>query len=141
MIPNEGDKHKSNTKNNRAHFSQKLLEHTPTTLATGLILILGGYTYHIYYEHSVQEKIPNAFYSKISTSSHDSDTPHNRDEFNIQRPEQPLIDDIVRGIETGHYWFIFDEKSTGKTSMLVHAMRDIYVSSLPRTAREGFLYL
>ncbi|KNG90673.1 hypothetical protein ANOM_001132 [Aspergillus nomiae NRRL 13137] len=53
-------------------------------------------------------------------------TPRNKDEFYIQRPEQPLIDDILRGTETGHYWLIVGERGTGKTSMLVHSMRDIY---------------
>ncbi|GMG25948.1 unnamed protein product [Aspergillus oryzae] len=68
----------------------------------------------------------NAFYNKVSNSNHDSDTPRNTEKFYIQRPEQPLIDEIVRGNEAGHYWLIFGEKGTGKTSMLVHAMRDIH---------------
>lgn len=93
---------------------------------TGLILILGGYTYHVYYQNSVLSKIQNAFYNKVSNSNHDSDTPRNTEKFYIQRPEQPLIDEIVRGNEAGHYWLIFGEKGTGKTSMLVHAMRDIH---------------
>ncbi|QMW34994.1 hypothetical protein G4B84_010485, partial [Aspergillus flavus NRRL3357] len=84
------------------------------------------YTYHVYYQNSVLSKIQNAFYNKVSNSNHDSDTPRNTEKFYIQRPEQPLIDEIVRGNEAGHYWLIFGEKGTGKTSMLVHAMRDIH---------------
>lgn len=43
----------------------------------------------------------------------------------IPRDEQMRIDDIVSGRRGGHYYLIVGEKGTGKTSMLLEAMRKI----------------
>lgn len=43
----------------------------------------------------------------------------------VVRNEQPKIDDIVAGKQSGHYYLIIGEKGTGKTSMLLEAMRKI----------------
>lgn len=51
---------------------------------------------------------------------------HYRDEEHwVVRDEQPRIDDIVAGRRGGHYYLIVGEKGTGKTSMLLEAMRKI----------------
>lgn len=43
----------------------------------------------------------------------------------IQRDEQQKIDDIVNGTEKGRYYLIVGEKGTGKSSMLIEAMKKI----------------
>lgn len=43
----------------------------------------------------------------------------------IQRPQQDKIDAIVSGRERGHYHLIIGEKGTGKSSMLLEAMRKV----------------
>lgn len=43
----------------------------------------------------------------------------------VPRDEQFKIDDIVAGRRSGHYYLIVGEKGTGKTSMLLEAMRKI----------------
>lgn len=43
----------------------------------------------------------------------------------MPREEQFKIDDIVAGRRVGHYYLIVGEKGTGKTSMLLEAMRKI----------------
>lgn len=43
----------------------------------------------------------------------------------ILRDEQQKIDDIVAGDLKGHYYLLIGEKGTGKTSMLLNAMRKI----------------
>lgn len=43
----------------------------------------------------------------------------------VPRDEQFKIDDIVAGRRVGHYYLIVGEKGSGKTSMLLEAMRKI----------------
>lgn len=43
----------------------------------------------------------------------------------VQRPEQAKVDKIVAGNEKGHYHLLMGEKGTGKSSMLIEAMRKI----------------
>ena len=47
------------------------------------------------------------------------------DEHWVTRAEQERIDDIVAGRRGGHYYLMVGEKGTGKTSMLLEAMRKI----------------
>ena len=55
-----------------------------------------------------------------SMDTDESDTTHW-----ISREEQVKIDQIVNGTLRGHYYLIIGEKGTGKTSMLLNAMRKI----------------
>lgn len=41
----------------------------------------------------------------------------------IEREEQAVIDGIVDGSLRGHYYLLVGEKGTGKTSMILNAMR------------------
>src|SRR5204862_5167363 len=91
---------------------------------------LAGYSYHKYYKYLVLEKMDNAFnpgdpvleVAGVATSmdTDESDTTHW-----ISREEQVKIDQIVNGTLRGHYYLIIGEKGTGKTSMLLNAMRKI----------------
>lgn len=43
----------------------------------------------------------------------------------IQRPEQAKINAILNAEDKGHYFLLIGEKGTGKSSMLLEAMRQI----------------
>jgi predicted ATP-dependent serine protease len=43
----------------------------------------------------------------------------------VVRDEQERIDHIISGNSKGHYYLLIGEKGTGKTSMLLNAMRKI----------------
>lgn len=43
----------------------------------------------------------------------------------VQRDEQQRLDKIVRGDLNGHYYLLIGEKGTGKSSMILEAMRKI----------------
>ncbi|KAK1142929.1 hypothetical protein N8T08_007170 [Aspergillus melleus] len=122
---------------------RKFLETSITTLGSLLILALGGYTYHIYYKSLVLHKINNAFSSGFSTlelaalAQHGvppepGEEPVQDDElrFKVLRPEQSTIDSIVSGKIRGNYYLLFGEKGTGKTTMLLDAMRKVQGSGV-----------
>lgn len=112
-----------------------MLEAAATSFASILVLGAGfsiaAYAYHKTYKHIVLQKMSNAFepgdpvldlaaigknipLSKTAAATHW-----------IPRPEQDIVDDIVAGKEVGHYHLFIGEKGTGKSSMLLEAMRKI----------------
>lgn len=121
---------------------RKFLETSITTLGSLLILALGGYSYHIYYKSLVLDKINNAFSSGFSTLELAALSQHGvppepgeepvDDElrFKVLRPEQTTIDSIVTGKIRGSYYLLFGEKGTGKTTMLLDAMRKVQGSGV-----------
>ncbi|KAL2842280.1 hypothetical protein BJX68DRAFT_244866 [Aspergillus pseudodeflectus] len=119
---------------------RKFLENGATTIAALLMVGVGGYSYHVFYKSLVLRKIDNAFSPGFSslelaalaqhgyTYSPDQgiDSIDDEKKFRITRPEQGLIDGIVSGRVKGHYYLLFGEKGTGKTSMLLEAMSKIH---------------
>lgn len=117
----------------------KLVEGSATAFGSILVLGLAGYSYHVYYKSHVLRKMENAFavgYSSVelaALSRHLSPTSPHSDlaladlEKNdwVPRSEQATIDSIVDGTIQGQYHLITGEKGTGKTSMLLKAMRKI----------------
>ncbi|KAL8369680.1 hypothetical protein RB595_000152 [Gaeumannomyces hyphopodioides] len=120
-----------------------MLESAATSFASIFVLALGfgaaGYGYHKFYKHLVLQKMQGAFepgdpvldlaaMSKGMTASppmhtkgdHAEEAPHW-----VQRSEQRKVNDIVAGQEVGHYYLFLGEKGTGKSSMLLDAMRKI----------------
>lgn len=93
-----------------------------------------GYSYHRYYKYLVLQKMDNAFNPgdpalevagqaapKIGTdAAHKEDTTHW-----VPRDEQDKIDRILTGVDRGHYYLLIGEKGTGKTSMILDAMRKV----------------
>ena len=53
------------------------------------------------------------------------DDADDRGENWIQRPEQQLMDAIIRGEKRNRYYLLIGEKGTGKSSMIIEAMRKI----------------
>ncbi|KAJ5890908.1 uncharacterized protein N7473_007136 [Penicillium subrubescens] len=107
----------------------KMLETAATTAASIAILGAAGYSYHQYYKYLILDKMDNAFKPgdpALEIAGVVSGKHHYRDEEHwVVRDEQPRIDDIVAGRRGGHYYLIIGEKGTGKTSMLLEAMRKI----------------
>ncbi|CAD6502902.1 BgTH12-02576 [Blumeria graminis f. sp. triticale] len=134
--------------NSRAKFNDsdspslasKMLEAAATTLASILVLGsgfgIGGYLYHKFYKWLVLRKIDNAFRpgdpvlelshidKELSNDLAPSSKPNAEDHW-ILRDEQARISAIVSGAESGHYYLLIGEKGTGKSSMLLDAMRNV----------------
>ncbi|CAI7580602.1 unnamed protein product [Penicillium glandicola] len=107
----------------------KMLETAATTAASIAILGAAGYWYHQYYKYLILDKMDNAFnpgdpaleVAGVVSGKHQ----YQHEEHWVVRDEQPKIDDIVAGRKSGHYYLMVGEKGTGKTSMLLEAMRKI----------------
>ncbi|PHH79580.1 hypothetical protein CDD82_2301 [Ophiocordyceps australis] len=117
----------------------KMGESAATTFASILVLGLGfaaaGYLYHRSYKMLVLQKMTRAFepgdpvlelaaIGKDVPHAHDSKT-ESPDEHWVLRPEQSYVDDIVSGRLSGHYYLVIGDKGTGKSSMIIEAMRKI----------------
>jgi len=110
----------------------KVFETAATTFASIAVLGLAGYSYHVYYKSLVLRKITKAFapgdpmldlasppgphVPQLDPSTDDT-------ENWIQRTEQTKIDAIINGEAKGRYYLLVGEKGTGKSSMLLEAMR------------------
>ncbi|KAK9774368.1 hypothetical protein AB5N19_06718 [Seiridium cardinale] len=111
----------------------RMLESAATTLASVVVLgagfALAGYAYHKSYKALQLRKIENAFQPgdpvlELAAIAKDIPLPPNEEHW-IQRAEQAKVDAIVKGADKGHYHLIMGEKGTGKSSMLLEAMRKI----------------
>jgi len=112
-------------------------EAAATTFASIVVLGAGfaiaGYVYHKSYKRIVLQKIARAFEPGdpvLEMAAIGKEVPHSpggsshHDRW-VQREEQKLVDDIVAGKLPGHYFLLIGEKGTGKSSMLIEAMRKI----------------
>ncbi|KAF5003389.1 hypothetical protein FDECE_10057 [Fusarium decemcellulare] len=119
-------------------WKEKLVEGSATALGSVLVLGLVGYSYHRYYKNLVLRKMENAFSVGYSTLELAALNRHLPDDVSgemvvngleaedwVPRNEQGFIDGIVNGSVQGNYHLITGEKGTGKTSMLLKAMRKI----------------
>ncbi|KAF9881560.1 hypothetical protein CkaCkLH20_00706 [Colletotrichum karsti] len=117
----------------------KIIEGGATAFGSVLILGLAGYSYNAYYKSLVLRKMENAFGAGFSTleltalgrhvapdrlQAELASPCHEGDEW-ITRDEQDHIDRMVNGSTQGHYHLITGEKGTGKTSMILRAMRQV----------------
>lgn len=127
---------KSHTRTPRFPTLFKMFESAATTLASLTVLGLAGYGYHKYYKHLVLKKINRAFapgdpvldLAASSASMGLGKARLSKEEVGenwIVRPEQDKIDKILDGTSTGHYHLLIGEKGTGKSSMLIEAMRKV----------------
>jgi hypothetical protein len=101
--------------------------------ALGSVLIIGtvGFSYQQYYKWITLRKIEKAFavgYSApemAALNRHLTSDGEVEDENWIARDEQGTINSIIDGSDQGLYHLVVGEKGTGKTSMLLNAMRRI----------------
>ncbi|KAK4235337.1 hypothetical protein C8A03DRAFT_17908 [Achaetomium macrosporum] len=113
----------------------KMVEAAATSLASILVLGAGfglaAYAYHKSYKYMVLQKMANAFEPgdpvlELAAIGKDLPHPHTAAATHwIERPEQPTVDDIIAGRSGGHYHLFIGEKGTGKSSMLLEAMRKV----------------
>ncbi|EOD51665.1 ATPase domain prokaryote protein [Neofusicoccum parvum] len=106
-----------------------MFESAMTTFASVAVLGLVGYSYTRYYKYMVLEKMDNAFNPGDPVLDLARGKPPRREEaesgYWIVREEQAKFDSIMRGEDKGHYHLLIGEKGTGKTSMLIEAMKKI----------------
>ncbi|KAH8916609.1 hypothetical protein BT69DRAFT_1340018 [Atractiella rhizophila] len=101
-----------------------------TVAGLGLVALAGISYYHFYKWH-VLYKIAVSFDKgfdpvlELDKANAKSQSPDEEEEGELwfRRPEQELLERIVMGAEVGSYYLILGPKGTGKTSMLIEAMR------------------
>ncbi|KAK1753042.1 hypothetical protein QBC47DRAFT_304132 [Echria macrotheca] len=112
-----------------------MLEAAATSFASifvvGVGFALTAYVYHKGYKYFVLKKMTNAFEPGdpvLELAAMGRKVPHDSPDaaaYWIPRPEQEIVDRIVAGEETGHYHLFLGDKGTGKSSMLLEAIRKI----------------
>ena len=117
-----------------------MLESAATALA-GILVVgtgfaAGGYLYHRFYKWLVLHKMERAFQpgdpvlelaaigKQVPTSITSPQISDDETHW-VLRDEQTKIDAIVNGTDIGHYHLLIGEKGTGKSSMLLDAMKKI----------------
>jgi hypothetical protein len=115
--------------------AKKMGEAAATTFASILVLgggfAIAGYAYHKTYKRIVLKKIAGAFepgdpvLDLAAIGKGVPHTPGGSDDRWVARDEQIHVDSIVAGEDVGHYYLVIGEKGTGKSSMLIEAMRKI----------------
>ncbi|KAK4943575.1 hypothetical protein LTR10_016869 [Elasticomyces elasticus] len=110
----------------------KVFETAATTFASIAILGLAGYSYHMYYKELVLQKMEMAFTPgdpmldmASPPGAHESVQLDDETEHWVDRPEQTKIDSIINGEAKGRYFLLVGEKGTGKSTMVLEAMRKI----------------
>ncbi|KAI0301558.1 hypothetical protein B0F90DRAFT_1718166 [Multifurca ochricompacta] len=120
----------------------QLMDATLTALMGIGIAFVGGVLYYTWYKKNVLDKIEQAFQKgydpALELVVHAKKSLENRhmtdaiDELEVQdgpwtehlrRKEQDILERIIHGAETGHYFMILGCKGTGKTTMILDAMQ------------------
>lgn len=131
--------------NRFGRFLFKILETIGITLSSLGVLGLSGLMYHKFYNSHVLKKMDEAFQkgdpayqlamhkktNKASQNEEDGDLGDGSDAFAdlaqywVERPQQKLLDDIISGKIKGRYFLAVGEKGTGKTTLIMEAMKKI----------------
>ncbi|KAH7102268.1 hypothetical protein BKA62DRAFT_769970 [Auriculariales sp. MPI-PUGE-AT-0066] len=99
-----------------------------TTLIGLGIVFLGGVGYVAWYKRHVLSKIEEAFaagsdpaleLAKFGAKKGTLEIEH------LRRKEQDLLDSIIAGKKTGHYYVLLGSKGCGKGSIILDAMREV----------------
>ncbi|KAM9917364.1 hypothetical protein OXX80_013292, partial [Metschnikowia pulcherrima] len=117
-------------------FVFKCLETIGITLSSVAVLGLSGLLYHKFYNDHVLDKMDLAFqkgdpayqlaiHNKTNKRSDAESEFIDEDlaKFWVERPQQKLLDDIVSGKIKGRYYLVVGEKGTGKTTLIMEAMK------------------
>lgn len=125
----------SRSKQSESRFGStvfKIFETGATTFTSIAILGLAGYSYHVYYKELVLRKMEMAFTPgdpmlelASPPAAHEPAQLDEETENWIDRPEQTKIDSIINGEAKGRYFLLVGEKGTGKSTMVLDAMRKI----------------
>lgn len=137
-------------------FVFKCLETIGITLSSVGVLGLSGYMYHKIYNQHVLDKMDHAFqkgdpayllavHNKTNRRStmDSTNVEYNKrgeergngdgddlSEHWVTRPQQKLIDDIISGKIRERYFLLVGEKGTGKTTLIMEAMKKIQGSNV-----------
>lgn len=115
----------------------KMFESAATTFASIAVLGAAGYGYHLYYKSLVLRKMEIAFNpgdpvldmaaptASSRTTTQDGDVKEDGGMHWLAQPEQHIIDAIITGQKRGRYYLLVGEKGTGKSSMIIEAMRKV----------------
>ncbi|EPQ55089.1 hypothetical protein GLOTRDRAFT_76396 [Gloeophyllum trabeum ATCC 11539] len=124
-------------------FSSSGLRDAAITTMVGLMIVfVGGVAYVSWYKKNVLDKIEKAFSAgydpALELANHgkrSAERPIPYDEFEVdndvpwtehmRRKEQDLIDRVIKGRETGHYFVLLGPKGVGKTTMIFDAIQTI----------------
>ena len=117
-------------------FLMKCLETIGITLSSVGVLGLTGFVYHRYYNVHVLNKMNEAFetgdpaaqlamHKRTHNEDNDDEENISHNEHWVDRPQQKLLDDIIAGEIIGRYFLIIGEKGTGKTSLILEAMKKV----------------
>ncbi len=130
----DSDEPKTESKRDRFNATAyKAFESAFTTFASIAVLGLAGYSYHLYYKSLVLRKIEKAFAPgdpmlelAAPPGPHlpPKDQSGDDDEHWVARPEQTKINAIISGESKGRYYLLVGEKGTGKSSMILEAMKE-----------------
>ncbi|GEQ70307.1 hypothetical protein JCM33374_g3983 [Metschnikowia sp. JCM 33374] len=117
-------------------FIFKCLETIGITLSSVGVLGLSGLLYHKFYNVHVLDKMDSAFqkgdpayqlaiHNKTNKRSDDGSERSDEDlaKYWVERPQQQLLDEIVSGKIRGRYFLVVGEKGTGKTTLIMEAMK------------------
>lgn len=120
-----------------SRFIFKCLETIGITLSSVGVLGLSGLLYHKFYGTHVLDKMELAFekgdpayqltiHNKTNKRSETADqVEEDLSSYWVTRPQQQLLDDIVSGKIRGRYYLVVGEKGTGKTTIIMEAMKKI----------------
>lgn len=120
-----------------------MFESAATTFASIAVLGAAGYGYHLYYKSLMLRKMEVAFEPGDPVLDLAAPTPSakhlakQQEDFVsgktgdlapfawFEQPEQATVDDIINGKKRGRYYLLVGEKGTGKSSMIIEAMRKV----------------
>ncbi|KIW88725.1 uncharacterized protein Z519_10771 [Cladophialophora bantiana CBS 173.52] len=131
--PSKPSKSEPEPKSRLGPTFSRAFEAAMTTFASIAVLGLAGYSYHVYYKSLVLRKIEKAFEpgdpmlelaSPAEPHAAPREQPVDDTEHWIARPEQAKINTIINGESKGRYYLLIGEKGTGKSSMLLEAMKE-----------------
>lgn len=121
---NEKDQGKQNNYGRAKEILLKCIETAGLTIASLSMLGLAGWGYQEFYQRSTVKKIEEAFQNSdptFSIAAHSERT--GASEGWVDRENQELLNKVISGEISGRYYLLVGEKGTGKTSMILEAMR------------------
>ncbi|CAK9441050.1 uncharacterized protein LODBEIA_P49190 [Lodderomyces beijingensis] len=114
-------------------FLMKCLETVGITISSVGVLGLAGFLYHRFYNKHVLNKMNSAFEKgdpaaqiAMHKKTHDEKSDSAVNDHWVQRPQQQLLDEIIAGKIIGRYFLMIGEKGTGKTSLIMEAMKKVH---------------
>jgi hypothetical protein len=86
-----------------------------------------------------QEHHPGSIFEYEMQEDDDKDGDEDKIHPRIVRPEQDLVDKIVRGENVGNYWILMGCKGTGKKHTIIESMRSIHADGAAFAEAHGDL--